>query len=58
MPMFLLNLDLNLEVKAEQTNDTWPEMNASCEICEYLLNFQTTSAEFSEYLPTETTETY
>ena len=53
MPMFLPNLDLNLQVKAEQTIDTWLGRNASCERCECFPNFQTIVAKSSEYFPTK-----
>ena len=53
MPMFLPNLDLNLQVKAEQTIDTWLGRNASCERCECFPNFRTIVAKSSEYFPTK-----
>jgi hypothetical protein len=49
--MFPPNLGLSLEVEAEQKIDTWLEMNASCEIGEYLPNVLTIVVESSEYFP-------
>ena len=54
--MFPLNLYSNLAVKEQQTNDRWPEMNASCGICDCFPNFLIISEESFEYFPTGTRE--